>query len=368
MTVHFAYAVPPLRYRSTGIWAKPRRLAEKAGMRLGVEPSYRRGLSEVHVRPLRAPFSITCHLSRFLSQRIPTLVYDWGERVCPPVEPDDIVLGHPHSDPATVIQRVFRSEVKCRAKALIFPIHHGIPSISTFVVPLVERAAVVFGIMGQFWHETIGNSHYAVGKEKIVRVDMAVDAEEYPLVKTSFNPPGQRGYLYIGANRPEKGIEVMSRTMSRMQGFPRGWIGRGEEIPGMQRLAEHVDLTPEFVRGLAQRYDFFVNTSVSDANPTTILEAMAWGFPVACTPESGYHKMPTIMTLSTSDIEGNVRALLELQHAPEERLREIGAANRRLVEEHYTWERFCSTVWAGLEPYLEASAAGHESGCPQHGC
>jgi glycosyltransferase involved in cell wall biosynthesis len=146
--------------------------------------------------------------------------------------------------------------------------------------------------------------------------------------------------------------------MAGLSSFPRAWIGGGAEIPNMRRLTQYANLTPEFVAKLAQDYDIFVNTSVSDANPTTILESMAWGFPVACTPESGYYNMPSIITLSTTDIEANVKALRELQHMPEEQLLRLTAANRNLVETHYTWERFCATVWQALEPYLQPGDAG----------
>jgi glycosyltransferase involved in cell wall biosynthesis len=61
--------------------------------------------------------------------------------------------------------------------------------------------------------------------------------------------------------------------------------------------------------------------------------------------------MSTVTTLSTTDIEGNAKKLLELQHVPEERLQQMSQEGRRSVETHYTWEHFCSTVWRELEPY-----------------
>jgi glycosyltransferase involved in cell wall biosynthesis len=62
--------------------------------------------------------------------------------------------------------------------------------------------------------------------------------------------------------------------------------------------------------------------------------------------------MPSIVPLSATDIAANVAALEELQHAPEERLRELSRANRALVETQYTWERFCGTVWGELDRYV----------------
>lgn len=208
-------------------------------------------------------------------------------------------------------------------------------------------------IMGPYWKETLSQSCFAPWKHKITSLDMAVDGAEYPHLKKHFNPPGRRGYLYIGSSsdRPEKGCDILEKTMAKLSGFPNGWIGGGRELSGMKRIATYASLTPSFMVSLANQFDFFINTSISDANPTTILEAMAWGFPVACTPGSGYHNIQAITTLSSTDIEYNAKILRDLQFAPEDHLQWLSQEGRRLIETHYSWERFCSTVWNGLQPY-----------------
>jgi hypothetical protein len=304
---------------------------------------------------LPAPGSITVHLSAYLGRHLPLRLYNLDEVGQIECGPDDIILGHPHPNPNTLISQTFASSSRCRMKALMFPMHHAMPAINQFSLSLIDKADKVIGIMGPYWKDTLDRSLFAPWKDKITSVDMAVDGNDYPFIKRTYNPPGQRGYLYIGSSsdRPEKGCDVLGMTMARLSGFRRGWIGGGPEITGMQRIAAYASLTPEYVASLADTYDFFVNTSLSDANPTTILEAMAWGFPVACTPESGYYNMPTITTLSTTDIDMNTRLLTELQYAPEERLRQISLEGRRLVETHYSWDRFCSTIWREISPYVQ---------------
>lgn len=348
--IHFVYAVPYPRYRFVArIMRVYKRFSDRCPAAL---PWYRYGWIPLKPNPIPAPWSITINLYRYLRQRTPALLYDWQESGEIEFKVGDVILGHPHRHPNTIIRKAVLSNRSCRLKALIFPMHHGIPSISEFTLPLLERADVVFGIMGPYWYDTLDNSHFAPWKHKIIRMDMAIDTAQYPLVKKQFNPPGRRGYLYIGSSRPEKGCEILSQTMAHLRDFPRGWVGGGADIPNVPRIATYACLTPKFMSSLAARYDFFVNTSISDANPTTILEAMAWGFPVACTPHSGYYNMPSIITLSTTDIKANVETLLELQYAPEEYLLQLSRANRSLVEKYYTWERFCTTVWQVLEPYV----------------
>lgn len=313
--------------------------------------SYRRG-AFTQAQPLRAPYSITRRLYDYLSSKAETILYDWRETIDIRALPGDILIGHPHPDPSTIVSRAFRNRHEWGARILLFPLHHGIPSINAYAVPLLEQADAVLGIMGKYWYDTLETSFLAPYTSKITRLDMAVDPLEYPFVKESFNQPGRRGYLYIGSNVPEKGTDILSKTMLRLNGYKSSWVGWGPEIPGVAKIASHLELTAEKVRSITMDHDFFVNTSVSDANPTTILESMAWGLPVACTPESGYYDLPSIFTLSTSDIGHNVDLLEGLQDHPEEELIELSRRNRALVERTFTWDHFCETVWASIEPFL----------------
>lgn len=349
--IHFAYALPLLK---TGMFAQLLSRYSNLGNGSTTFPHwYRYGWFPETPTPLPAPGSITMRLLSYLQQRHPIRFYSLEETGHIDWKTDDIILGHPHPNPDTIVQRAFSSTAPCKHKALIFPIHHAMPEINNFSLPLLDQADQVFGIMGPYWKETLSQSCFAPWKHKITSLDMAVDGAEYPYLKKHFNPPGRRGYLYIGSSsdRPEKGCDILEKTMAKLSGFPNGWIGGGRELSGMKRIATYASLTPSFMASLANQFDFFINTSISDANPTTILEAMAWGFPVACTPGSGYHNIQAITTLSSTDIEYNAKILRDLQFAPEDHLQWLSQEGRRLIETHYSWERFCKTVWNGLKPY-----------------
>lgn len=356
MKIHFVYSVP----RRQGDFASRfiGRYYRISG-RLPLLPvPYRRGWLPMKPKPLRAPFSITVNLFSYLNERAKTLLYDWEERRIKGMNDGDIILGHPHPNPESIVRKAFDSDISFRARVLIFPMHYGMESINQFALPLLEKADIVLGIMGEYWYKGLRDSMFSRWQDKIVPLDMAIDVYQYPHIKRTFNQPGSRGYLYIGNNRPEKGCGVLSQTMAGMGDLPKGWIGEGPDIPHMKRIAGWADLTPEFMSEIAGTYDIFVNTSVSDANPTTILEAMAWGFPVACTPQSGYVNVPSITSLSTTDIPGNVEALHRMQYADEESLEATVIENRNLVETRYTWDRFCTTVWRAVKGFVEGDAIG----------
>jgi glycosyltransferase involved in cell wall biosynthesis len=342
--LHFAYAVPPELSRLTR-WRNELILRLQAHGLPTPAPSWRHMFPQAHA-PLSAPDSITDQVYRALSKHVPTLLYDWREQVLPELGPADILLGHPHPRDGTVIRRAMQCGAPCRLQALMLPVHHGLPHMNRQFADLVSRADIVFGIMGKYWYDTLEMSEFADWKSKITRLDMAIDASHYPYLKRGFNPPGKRGYLYIGRNSIEKGTDLLSRAFDLMGDYPRGWIGSGPEIPGVPRISNWRQLTPAFMASVAAKFDFLVNFSISDANPTTILEAMAWGLPVACTPESGYYNERSILPLSKDDVEASVRTLRWLQSAPEEVLVDLSLSNRKLVEQHYTWARFTTTIWS----------------------
>lgn len=349
--IHFVYSVPSSNNIVLGNLVRLQKLILRwAGRPLPTTWRKRARFSDNILR--RAPYSITANLYRFLSERTDIRLYDLREPGGLRYRTNDIILGHPWMKGNTIIEESLLNPLPCRLKALIFPIHHAIPDINRYAEKIVKNADLVFGIMGEYWYDTINDSEFADWKSKLVRLDMAVDPKLFPRVKRSFNPPGRRGYLYIGRNSIEKGPDVLSKSFEGLKDYRRGWIGWGSNIQNITRISMSTELTPEYMSNIAGKYDFFINTSTSDANPATILEAMAWGFPVACTPQSGYYNMPSIVSLSTTDIEGNIQTLLDLQFMSEQTLFKLADRNRHLVETRYTWERFCSIVWRHLAPFI----------------
>ena len=98
--------------------------------------------------------------------------------------------------------------------------------------------------------------------------------------------------------------------------------------------------------------DIFVNPSNSDANPTTLLESMAWGTIITCTKQSGYWKDPLFTNIDLQDLPGSVATIRQLLETSDEKLMERAAAGRKAIETRYTWDRFCNTIWNELEPHV----------------
>ena len=99
---------------------------------------------------------------------------------------------------------------------MLWPLHTQIPEINIYAKDVAEKADKLFVISGPYWTDTIEGTEYASWKDKIVRLDNAVDSKVFPLLKKNFNPPGRRGLFVFGRSGPEKGtpelFELLCKT------------------------------------------------------------------------------------------------------------------------------------------------------------
>lgn len=299
-----------------------------------------------HNKSIASPETITRELYKFLSTKKDVAYYDWCTMGCPPMGPDDVIIGHPHSDPNTIMHNAFKRQLK--GKYLIFPLHHGAPEHNLPFDGLVKQADGVLNIMGKYWYDTLENSPFAHWKPKITRVDMAVDASHYPYMRQKFAPPGKRNFLYVGNSNPEKNVGYLGEIMARMPESRLHWYGSYPASGNNITFHGYANLTPDLGRKIVEDCDFFISPSRSDANPTTLLETTAWGIIPTCTKQSGYWEDEVFTNIPIDDPDGAVQVLNRLQHEPEENLLARAKHARSVVESEHSWARFCETVWRVL--------------------
>jgi glycosyltransferase involved in cell wall biosynthesis len=287
----------------------------------------------------------------------------------------DIFLGHPffpfQAGKEGVTELSITQSHRLTVTALISPLHcdtniktgHINEGYLRAIDALMDRTDILFAIMGEYWWDRWPHSPFAHWMPKMVRLDMAIDTSAFPRVKNRFNSPGKRGYLYIGRNDPMKGTRHLTNLFSALGSFPCGWIGHGPDIPGVKKVGPHRLLTPNYMEEIARTYDFFVSAAVADPNPTTILESMAWGFPVICTPQSGYYETSYRKSIHLDDLDRSVEVLRRLQFADEGELTDMADEARSVVERQYTWDRFLGTVCAelGLKQTEAVAQVGSET-------
>lgn len=333
-TVHFVYATPNTVLDKLTMKLMGRKLRHPSWEKYNW-PS-----------PLRAPLSITFQVAQHLSSRYKVKLYDLRERATIKPEKGDILLAHPWPDPQSLVWRALKDN-RFAKRYIISPYNHDQAQIA-WQYPAIAQCDKFFAVCGQFWIDTFEKSPFACFSDKVVRLNMGIDTNEYPLVKTDFNPPGKRKFFYIGRTGNEKGIDLLERLATDVAGFQGGYICQNGEIKGWNKISVPTDLTPELMGKIAEEYDVFINMSRADAQVTTVLEAMSWGFPVACTRESGYSEENNLFRMELDDWEHNLRTIHNIQQMENQDLELLSRCNRAHAETNYRWDVFLSTLLADM--------------------
>ncbi len=353
--IHFVYASTPGTGAAARLRGKASRLAQAVGLPLAYVGD--RDALDTSRWPANAPLSITHHVLQALRSLDEVRFYDWKERVVIRNQPDDVLIGHPFPDDLTRAFNRACLQGHFAARVALNPLHYGLPEYCQALAPALDACDHILGITGPYWFDTWSQGPFARWTPKITRLDMAIEIGRFPRVKRAFNSPGRRKFLFIGNGGAPKGTHLLSHLFGLTQGRHRCvWIGADRKFPNLERRPVQ-RLEGAVMERLAAECDVFLTMGVSDANPTTILESMAWGFPVACTPQSGYYKMSEIKELSTTDMAHNLDVLDYFQSAGEGELLKLADQARSLVESRFTFERYTRTVLdtlLRLAPHLGA--------------
>lgn len=279
--------------------------------------------------------------------------YDWTYSGPFEVHEDDIVLGHPHWGADTIMRRIFM-ESRPLAKYLIFPFHTAMPEINYPFNDLVMSCDKYFAITGEYWYNTIVDTKFANWLPKMVRLDNAIDINQFPFKRIVFHDPGERVLFYIGRDGKEKGIKELAEVIknSGYKLYMAGLFSNESRayFDGLDVSFLGVIHLQDSIQWIINHCDVFINMSVSDANPTTILEMAAIGMPVLATPQSGYSNSRLLNYLSLTDMKWNMRMLRDYQFADSSCLHKIANIARKEADE-YTWSRFLDPIEKELEKW-----------------
>lgn len=345
--IHFAYKIP--RHGSlTG------RVMDKLALTQPWFPAlWRHGKNIPWSKPVKQPHSITYNLFNALQKKDKVLLYEMYENRACHIKPGDKFLGQPinswevntYKDPSTykVVGRTLDKypDMAESNKTIIMPYTHD-PSYNLATKDLIERHGKNLIIIShKNWTDTWDQSPIKDYVDNLLRVNMGVNASDYPMIKETFNPKGKRKFLYVGNTNYYKNTKQLEAIAKAMPEFEGCHIGGGY-IEGWKNVGV-ANLTSEYMTTVAREYDIFLNTSSADASPATIVEHMCFGFPIACTPESSY-KSDTISELHVTDTKYNCEILNALQYTDEEVLRKRAKINREHTIKYHNWDIFCERI------------------------
>lgn len=338
--IHFIYTVP-----RGSVWY---RVCNRVLFSLGLPPLYRFGYDWLipWKKPIRAPHSISYNILQALKNHYCIRFYSMYERGICHVKSGDLILAQPAprlpDNPPREIDReaiTFRTFTSFpdNKKIIIMP-YSGDLTYTFWWKDLVRD----FGenclfFSGQIWFDRWEDSPFkdlSIKRKK--RLNMGIDLSDYPRYKKIFNPKGQRGYLYVGHSAWYKNTKQLEKIAESLPGYKFGHIGGGK-IEGWNKIADFADLTKDFMEKIAQDYDIFINVSSGDPQVTTVLEAMAFGFLVGCTPESGY-EYPSIVKLDKDKTSLNIAELIKLQNMEDNDIKSVVEKNMNVLAKNYSWQ------------------------------
>jgi glycosyltransferase involved in cell wall biosynthesis len=300
-----------------------------------------------HGSRISTPDAIGRELGRRLEAEYRVIYHDWSDRGAITPEPGDVLLGHPHPHPDSVFRRSLGQPGWGR-RIMMAPFHHGDLRQIAFEDRILPRCDVFLAITGPYWMRTLGSSPCSHWRPKMIPLEHAVDRDDFPPIKKSFNGPGKRRVLYVGHSGRGKGTDYLAEIAARIPEAEFGWMGGGRPIPGVRPYG-HQDFSSPAGKDLVRQFDFLMMCGNADSNPTTILEALAWGLIPICTPTCGYEGIPGISNVPVGDAGAAAAVVRGLLEANGSDLRAVQAANWRMVDAHYNWDRFASDVAGAIE-------------------
>jgi glycosyltransferase involved in cell wall biosynthesis len=288
-----------------------------------------------------APDAIGRNLGDLLSTKYRVVFHDWDafERI--PSSPTSALVGHAHPLPGTTFRRSLRGNW---GRVILLQPFSTSTSVNGYLLGTLDRVDHFLAIMGRYWADQIPSSAFAGWADRIEQVDLAIDPSDFQRIRHDAAPPGARRFLYVGSGDTCKNLPYLDAIAGALPDFKFSWAGSGTSRTKHLARLGFVDFRTAAGRRVVKDHDFMITVGSEDANPTTILEAMAWGLIPIATPQSGYYATAGLINVPLGDVARSVEVLRELQRAPEEELTAMKEANWIALEAHFNWDRFGAQV------------------------
>ena len=297
---------------------------------------------------INTPDAIGRHLKQSIEKDYQVTTYNYDEYKIISPGSSDVLIGHWHPNPFTVFRLSALKNGWKRIIALAPFCPDQTAWQNAFANKIIEKCDRYLAITGNSWMDCLKNSPFWHWKPKIVHVDLAVSRADFPLIKENFNPVKKRRFLYIGHTAWYKNISLLENLALKLPETNFAWMGGNQFLNNIKTLGKY-DFSSQEAKNIIQEYDFLITVGSADANPTTILEAMAWGLIPVCSVQSGYEGFSGIRNIPIDSIDDAAEIINELQHVPEEQLSKWQQENLVELDRHFNWDRFCEQVLIEIE-------------------
>lgn len=295
------------------------------------------------------PFAIGRELAERLRHRFDVVLHDpdGGDAIVP--VPGDVLLGHPSFGGRDLFSRSL-DHPNWRRRIVIHPFCPDDLDNYAHLAFVVPRCDAFLAITGRVWIDRLPRTVFAAWAGKLVHLDLAVNREHFPFLRTDeVAPVGQRRFLFVGNHPAYKNVDFLDHLARSLPDVAFHRIGPFKRR--FRSLKQHgpKDFADPTVAAFAAEFDFMITPSERDANPTTILEAMALGLVPVAPEGSGYYADDGVIPISGNDLAAAATTIRQLQRMPAEEIVARRRANLERLDRHYTWEHFVDVVGSAIE-------------------
>ena len=286
------------------------------------------------------PWSIGNNIWYALSDKFHIKNYNWMSlKKIEPIE-GDILIGHAHSNPYTIFRRSLEN-TKWSKKILIQPYNED-PLQMSHLYNIIPKCDYFLAICGKFWFDRIKNSKFKSWQKKMIQLDLGINQKDYPFIKSKFGKNFKRKLIYIGNdysyNNFAKNLHYLKKIIDRSKN--NNFSSAGNKQVSQEKHYGWLDFANKNALKIIKNYDFLIQVSKNDANPSIVLEAISWGLIPLVTKGCGYEELNKKLIISQDNYIEVIKKIDFFQKKDEKYLKKIQKENLNLLTKNFSWKKF----------------------------
>ncbi len=257
----------------------------------------------------------------------------------------DVLIGHCNSNPYTIFQRSLSN--KNWSKIILLQPYNEDPLQLSYLYNVVPKCDYFLAICGDYWFKRIPTSKFKKWKHKMIQVNLGINKNLYPFIKRKFNKIGKRKFLYIGNdyayNNYAKNLPYLKK-ISKSLGQEQFATMGNKRVEGIKHFG-WLNFQNKKSLEAVKNFDFLIQTSTNDANPSTILEAISWGLIPVSTKQCGYVNENSIVNIPLNNVKKTKKILNNLIYFNDVKLKKMQTNNYNLLKRKYNWSIFQNIIY-----------------------